>query len=118
MSDYPNKSRFVALYRAMQTEHPTAKAQYDSLTEVMKVDFDNFVVDAGDMFLVIRDELDEAVADLGEDFTSEDPRHWTGVDWQAFNARIEGHKYEEIIRLYAEGKPNIGLIWKEIETRL
>jgi hypothetical protein len=118
VSDYPNKSKFIALYRAMQNDHPSAKAQYDSLTEVLKVDFENFQVDAGNAFLQLKDDLDEAIADLGEDFTSEDPRNWTGVDWQAFNARIEGHKYEEIIRLYAEGKPNIHLIWKEIENRL
>lgn len=105
------------MYRAMQTAHPTAKAQYDSLGELKEL-FDQFVMDAGDMFLVLKDELDAAVADLGEDFSDADPRNWDGQDWQAFNARIEGHKYEEIIRAYANGKPNMHLIWMEIENRL
>ena len=115
---YPNKSRFIALYRAMQSEHPTAKAQYDSLTEVMRVDFDNFVFDAGAIFLEIKDELDEAIEGLGDNFSDEDPRKWNALDWWEFYAGIEDHPLKEILIKYAKGENNLPLIWKELEARL
>ena len=115
---YPNKSKFISLYRAAQSGHPSAEVGLKSLDEEQKKLFDQFVFDAGAIFLEIRDELDAVIDGLGDDFTDSDPRNWTGVDWQAFRAGIEGHRYEEILSLYAEGKPNIHLLWGEIESRL
>lgn len=115
---YPNKSKFIALYRAMQTSHPSADIGLKSLDEEQREQFDQFVKDAGNAFLEIKDELDVAIGELGDDFSHMDPRNWDGVDWEAFYRRVSGHKYEMILRLYAEGKPNIHLIWKEIENRL
>jgi hypothetical protein len=118
LSDYPNKSKFIALYRAMQNDHPSAKAQYDSLTEVLKVDFENFQVDAGNAFLQLKEELDEAVENLGDMFSGPDPRKWTAEDWWEFNAGIGGHRFEEILTKYAKGENNMDAIWREVSDRL
>lgn len=116
---YPNKSRFISLYRAMQSDHPSADVALKSLSkEQKKLFFDKFMFDAGAVFLEIKDELDAAIEDLGDDFSSEDPRNWDGQDWQAFYARIEGHQYERILSKYANGENSMHLIWREIEDRL
>lgn len=115
---YPNKSKFIAIYKAAQAGHPSAEVGLKSLSEEQRQQFAQFQVDAGNAFLEIKDELDAVVDSLGDDFSSTDPRHWTGVDWQAFYARIADHPYEEILTKYAKGENNISLIWELIESRL
>jgi hypothetical protein len=115
---YPNKTKFIALYRALQTGHPSAQVGLKSLTEEQKTLFDQFMFDAGAIFLEVKEELDQAIDALGDDFSDPDPRNWDGQDWQAFHARIEGHRYEEILTKYAKGENNMDLIWGEIASRL
>lgn len=110
--------RFIALYRAMQADHPTAKMQLDSLTPAQRVEFDVFFRSAGTVFIEIKEELDKAIDDLGDIFTDPDPRKWTPLDWWDFNAGVEDHPLKEILTKYAKGEPNTDLIWKEIERRL
>lgn len=81
-------------------------------------EFGNFQTEVGNLFVDLHTELDEAVANLGDDFTDPDPRKWDMDDWLTFEVAIKGHKYEEIIRRYAGGKQNIDLIWKELSNRL
>lgn len=116
---YPNKSKFIALYRAMQSDHPSADVTLKSLDEDQKkLFFGKFMMDAGNAFLEIKDELDRAIGEMGDDFSSEDPRKWDSLDWGIFNAAVTGHRYETILRYYAAGRPNMHLIWGEIESRL
>lgn len=115
---YPNKSKFIAIYKAAQAGHPSADVGLKSLSPEQQDQFAQFQVDVGNAFLEVKDELDEAIEGLGDDFSSTDPRSWTGVDWQAFYARIEGHHYEEILTKYAKGENNMDLIWGEIASRL
>lgn len=115
---YPNKSKFIALYRAMQTNHPSAQVGLKSLDEHQKKLFDQFVFDAGAIFLEVKDELDEAVAGLGDNFSDPDPRKWDALDWWEFYAGIEDHPHKEILIKFAKDEPNLDLIWKEIENRL
>jgi hypothetical protein len=102
----------------MQTGHPSAQAGLKSLDEEQKKAFDQFVFDAGAIWLEIKDELDAVIESLGDDFSHEDPRNWDGQDWQAFYARIEDHPFEELLTKYAKGENNMPLIWEEIERRL
>ena len=115
---YPNKSKFIAIYKAMQGGHPSGAVGLKSLDEGDKKLFDKFVFDAGAIWLEIKDELDEAIESLGDGFSDPDPRKWEPLDWWEFNAGIEDHPLAEILKLYAEGKQNMHLIWEEIEKRL
>lgn len=89
------------------------------LTETEQVDFNDFSHKVGEVFLKVREELDEGLEELADAFPDEtDPRKWNGPDWQMFHAAVEGHKYEELYTTYAKQEPNLHLMWKEIETRL
>lgn len=118
MSDYPNKSKFIALYRAMQTAHPSAEPGLNSLSEDERKAFEIFQVDAGNAFLQLKEELDEAIDSLGDMFSGPDPRKWTAEDWWEFNAGIAGHRFEEILTKYAKGENNMDAIWREVSDRL
>ena len=102
----------------MQAGHPSAEVGLKSLDEEQKPLFDQFVFDAGAIFLEIKDELDEAIEGLGDNFSDEDPRKWTALDWWEFYAGIEDHPLKEILIKYAKGENNLVLIWKELENRL
>lgn len=115
---YPNKTKFIALYRAMQTGHPSAQVGLKALTEEQKTLFDQFMFDAGAIFLEVKDELDQAIDALGDDFSDPDPRKWDDGDWVEFFCRVDGHEYEEILTKYAKGENNMDLIWGEIQSRL
>jgi len=116
---YPNKTRFIALYRAMQTGHPTAQTQYKSLGKDQQEKFDQFVFDCGAVFLELKDELDQGLEDLADYCPEEtDPRKWHSGEWITFHQAVEGHKFQEIYTLMAQGKENIHLIWQEVEKRL
>lgn len=81
--------------------------------------FLQFQRDVGNVFLEVREELDQALEDLGDYCPEEtDPRKWDAADWATFEIAIAGHKYEQILRTYAAQLPNIHLIWKEIDSRL
>lgn len=90
----------------------------DKMEDKERVAFATFQVDVGNIFVELKEELDEAVEGLSEDFSDGDPRKWSMDDWLTFEVAVTGHKYEEIIRLYANGQPNIHLIWQELENRL
>ena len=116
---YPNKSKFIALYRAAQSGHPSAEVGLKSLDEEQKKFFDQFVFDAGALFLELKDELDQGLEDLADACPEQtDPRKWDGQDWQMFRAAVEGHRFEEIYVLMAQGKENIHLVWDELGKRL
>lgn len=115
---YPNKAKYIAIYKAAQSGHPSAEVGLKSLSEEQRQQFAQFQVDAGNAFLEIKDELDRAIGELGDVFSSEDPRKWTADDWWEFNAGVRDHPYEEILTKYAKGENNMSLIWGEIESRL
>lgn len=81
--------------------------------------FNQFQVDVGNVFIEVKEELDQALEDIADVCPEEsDPRKWNAVDWAVFELAIAGHRYEEILRTYAAQLPNIHLIWKEIDSRL
>ena len=89
------------------------------MEEEEREQFNQFQVDVGNIFIEVREELDQAIDDIADVCPDEtDPRKWNAVDWAVFELAIAGHKYEEILRTYAACLPNIHLIWKEIDTRL
>lgn len=94
------------------------KAQQD-FTETEQVEFNDFQHKVGNIFLELKDELDKGLDDLADAFPEEtDPRKWDGQDWQMFHAAVEDHRFEEIYTTYAKQKPNLHLMWEEIESRL
>lgn len=115
---YPNKSKFISIYRAMQTGHPSGPTGLKSLDEEQKALFDQFVFDAGAIWLEIKDELDAAIEGLGDGFSDSDPRKWEPLDWWEFYAGVEDHPLKEILVKYAKGENNMDLIWRELEARL
>jgi hypothetical protein len=115
---YPNKSKFIAIYKSMQSGHPSAHVGLKSLSTEDKALFDQFIFDAGALFIELKDELDQEIEGLGDDFSHEDPRFWTEDDWNTFHGRVEGHDYEEILTKYAKGENNLDLMWEEIGKRL
>lgn len=81
--------------------------------------FDAFQVDVGNVFLELKDELDQGLEDLADVHPEEtDPRKWTAAEWKMFEDSIVGHEFQEIYRTMAHGQPNIHLIWEVIEDRL
>lgn len=89
------------------------------LSETEQVDFNNFQHKVGELFLTIREELDQGLEELAHRFPEEtDPRKWDWADWIDFDMAVLNHKYEELYRTYAKQEPNIHLMWKEIESRL
>lgn len=115
---YPNKSRFIAIYKASQAGHPSAVVGLNSLSEEQNAQFEQFKVDAGNAFLEIKDELDRAIGELEDVFSHEDPRKWTAEDWWEFYAGVKDHPYEEILTKYAKGENNMAEIWEEVSKRL
>jgi hypothetical protein len=119
LSKYPNKKKFLAIYKAAQNNHPSAQAGMNSLNVDERKLFDEFFFDCGALFLELKDELDAGLEELAEVHPEEtDPRKWDIKDWNQFHKATEGHKFYHIYRLMAEGKSNIHLIWEEIERRL
>ena len=81
--------------------------------------FNAFQVDVGNVFIEVKEELDQVLEDLADRCPEEtDPRKWNAADWAVFELAITGHKYERILRTYAAGLPNIDLIWAEIDGRI
>ena len=81
--------------------------------------FNAFQVDVGNMFLELKEELDQGLEDIADYCPDEtDPRKWTGAEWHMFEDAIKGHKFQEIYRTMAHGQQNIYLIWEVIEDRL
>jgi hypothetical protein len=83
-----------------------------------RVAFATFQIDVGNVFIELKEELDEALDDLGDTFSDPDPRLWDTGDWAHFEIAVSGHRYEKIFRTYAAGLPNMDLIWAEIESRI
>jgi len=79
--------------------------------------FNGFQIDVGALFLELKAELDEGIEHFGE-FSDPDPAKWDFDDWFQFENAIAGKPFEEIYRRMAQRKPNIDLIWGEIENRL
>lgn len=80
--------------------------------------FDSFQREVGNVYLEVTKDVVEVIEGLGDNFSDEDPRKWNAADWAVLELAINGHKYENIIRTYAAGLPNLQLIWKEIDQRL
>lgn len=120
-----NKAKYVTMLKVMYSDLPQ-QAELDAvnkaiheLTETEQVEFNNFQHTVGEVFLKVREELDAGLEEMAGHFPDEtDPRKWDIGEWYMFDLAIAGHKYEELYRTYAEQKPNLHLMWKEIETRL
>lgn len=96
-----------------------ARKAMQKLEEEEQDAFTAFQVDVGNLFLELKDELDQGLEDLADVHPEEtDPRKWGFDDWLMFETSIKGHKFEEIYRTMAKGEPNINLVWKEIESRI
>jgi hypothetical protein len=115
---YQHKSKFISIYRALQTGHPSGLTGLKSLDEEQKKQWDQFIYDAGAIWLEIKDELDEAIESLGDGFSDSDPRKWEPLDWWEFYAGVEDHPLKEILIKYAKGESNLDLIWEELSNRL
>ena len=78
-----------------------------------------FQVDVGNLFIELKEELDEGLENLADLHPEEpDPRKWDEVDWFQFHTTTVGHPFYEIYATMAKGEPNIDLIWAEIEARI
>ena len=81
--------------------------------------FNAFQVDVGNLFLELKEELDQGLEDLAPAHPEEpDPRKWDFDDWFLFEQTTADHKFYEIYKTMGKGKPNINLVWKEIEARI
>lgn len=107
------------LYSGDQIMIEAAHKALSQLEPEEQEQFSKFQVDVGNVFIEVKEELDQALEDLADVCPEEtDPRKWNAVDWAVFELAINGHKYEQILRTYAAQLPNIHLIWKEIDNRL
>jgi len=81
--------------------------------------FNTFQVDVGNLFIELKEELDQGLEDMADVFPEEtDPREWGFDEWLIFENAVKDHPFEEIYRTMAKGHPNIHLIWKELDNRL
>jgi len=81
--------------------------------------FNQFQIDVGALFLELKEELDQGLEDMADAFPDEtDPRKWDVIEWSTFHKAAFGHKFYEIYSTMAQGKPNIDLIWGELENRI
>lgn len=107
------------MYSGDQVRIEMAHRALSFIQDEERDEFNAFQVDVGNVFIEVKEELDQALEDLGDYCPEEtDPRKWGAADWAMFEIAIAGHKYETILRTYAAQLPNIHLIWKEIDTRL
>lgn len=118
-----NRRKYLPILKMLGSDDPAVDVPIATramalFTEKEQEEFFAFRVDVGHIFLEFHEELDQAVADLSDDFSNEDPRKWDMGDWATFEVAVTGHKWEEIIRSYAHQQPNIHLVWAEIEQRL
>ena len=118
-----NRRKHLAILKNMysgdRVQIEMAHRALDQVEEAEREQFYQFQRDVGNVFIEIKEELDQALEDLGDYCPEEtDPRKWNAADWAMFEIAINGHKYEQILRTYAAGLPNINLIWKEIDSRL
>lgn len=89
------------------------------LSETEQVEFNDFQHKVGEVFLKIREDLDQGLTDMADDFPDEtDPRKWEAEDWITFEWAINGHQFEHFYRTYARQQPNLHLMWEEIKNRL
>jgi hypothetical protein len=81
--------------------------------------FNAFQVDVGNLFLELKEELDQGLEDLADRCPEEpNPALWDEDDWVQFYVAVAGHKFEDIYLKMAKRQPNIDLIWKELDNRL
>lgn len=120
-----NKAKYVAMLKVLyagnagKQELEAVSKAIAELTETEQVEFNNFQHTVGEHFLKVREELDEGLEVMADEFPEEtDPRKWDVGDWYLFDVAVAGHKYEHLYRTYAMQQPNIHLVWKEIESRL
>jgi hypothetical protein len=112
-------TRTLSEGKATKAELAGAQKAIEEIIETEQVEFNNFQHKVGEVFLKIREELDQGLTDMAEQFPEEtDPRKWDVGDWYLIDVAVAGHKFEELYRTYAEQKTNLHLMWKEIETRL
>jgi hypothetical protein len=108
-----------SMYSGEQTQIEMASRALSAMEEEERAVFNQFQVDVGNIFIEVKEELDQGLEDIADACPEEpDPRKWNGPEWQMFNAAVEGHRYEQIYKLYAWQQPNIALIWREIDSRL
>lgn len=119
MIDKAKQNKWLALYKATLSGHPSAEVGMKSLSTEDRELFNQFVWDVGALFTEIREELDQGLEDLADSCPEEtDPRKWDVIEWSTFHKAVYGHKYAEIYTLMAQDKENIHLVWREIENRL
>ena len=81
--------------------------------------FNQFQVDVGNLFIELKEELDQGLEDLADVHPEEpDPRKWDFSDWFLFEQTTKDHKFYEIYKTMGKSEPNIDLIWKELEARI
>lgn len=105
------------LYSGDKTLIDMAKRAQAKFEEGEQDYFNAFQIDVGNMFIELKEELDQGLGDLG-DFSDADPRKWDDGDWYQFYGAVMGHKFEGIYVKMANREPNIDLIWGELENRL
>jgi len=117
--DKQKQNKFLAIYKASLSGHPSGAVGMKSLSTEDQAEFNTFMFDVGALFEELKEELDQGLEDLADACPEEtNPRKWDDGDWANFYGAVSGHRFEEIYTLMAEGKENIHLIWKELEKRL
>lgn len=81
--------------------------------------FSAFMIQAGEVFTDLMEDLDRELEKLADIFPDEeDPRNWDADDFLKFEAAIAGHEYEELWRTYALQKDNLHLVWAKVLERI
>lgn len=107
------------LYSGDKTLIDMAKRAQGKFEEGEQEAFNAFAIDVGNMFIELKEELDQGLEDIADYCPEEtDPRKWDIGDWATFEIAVAGHKFEDIYRTMAKCEDNINLIWAVIEDRL
>lgn len=107
------------LYSGDRTLVSMAKRAAHKFEEGEQEAFNAFQVDVGNLFIELKEELDQGLEDLADLCPEEtNPAKWDELDWAMFYSAIDSHPFEEIYSTMARGIPNIDLIWKELDNRL
>lgn len=111
--------RTLSENKASKEELAAVDKAIHELSETEQVEFNDFQHKVGEIFLKIREELDEGLEEMADAFPDEtDPRKWDADDFLKFHGAVVGHKFEDLYITYATQKPNLHLMWEEIKNRL
>lgn len=105
--------------KQLSTDIQMVQNSIKRMSEKEQEDFSAFMIQAGEMFTLLMEDLDRELEKLADIFPDEtDPRNWDADDFLKFEAAIAGHEYEELWRTYAMQKDNLHLVWAKVLERI